>query len=63
MFIEKEKLPILLDIVNKEPIVALPIMSDYSKHYMNSDISFLYIFTVKSNNSSGIIAVPRAEHR
>tara|TARA_R100001015_G_C4634766_1_gene202032 strand:+ start:4449 stop:5780 length:1332 start_codon:yes stop_codon:yes gene_type:complete len=49
MFTEKEKLPILLDIVNKEPIVALPIMSDYSKHYMNSDISFLYIFTVKSN--------------
>ena len=44
MFVAKNKISKFIDVINGEAIIALPIMSDSNKHYMNTDISFLYIY-------------------
>ena len=49
MFVAKNKISKFIDVINGEAIIALPIMSDSNKHYMNTDISFLYIYTLKSS--------------
>ena len=49
MFVTNNNISQFIEAINREPIVAIPIMSDSSKHHLNSDISIIYVYTIKSN--------------
>ena len=49
MFVTNNNISQFIKAINREPIVAIPIMSDSGKHPLNSDISIIYVYTIKSN--------------
>ena len=49
MFVTNNNISQFIEAINREPIVAIQIMSDSSKHHLNSDISIIYVYTIKSN--------------